>query len=62
MFMAGSEDKLMSVRLMEDMAWDYRRGVQTLVEEKRHDAVAVQSRVGVPWSQPRVWRRIVRQA
>lgn len=44
MVMAGSEDKLMGVRLMEDMARDYRRGVQTLVEEKRHDAVAVQSR------------------
>jgi hypothetical protein len=27
MVMAGSEDKLMGVRLMEDMAWDYRRGV-----------------------------------
>jgi len=42
--MAGSEDKLMGVWLMEDMAWDYRHGFQTLVEEKRHDAVAVQSR------------------
>jgi hypothetical protein len=40
----GSEDKLMGVRLMEDMARDYKCGVRTLVEEKRYDAVAVQSR------------------
>ena len=42
--MAGSEDKLMGVRLMEDMTGDYRLGVYTVVEEKRHNAVAVQSR------------------
>jgi hypothetical protein len=44
MMMAGSEDKLIGVRLMEDMARGYKRGVRTLVEEKRYDAVAVQSR------------------
>jgi hypothetical protein len=40
----GSEDKLMGVRLMEDMARGYKRGVRTLVEGKRYDAVVVQSR------------------
>ena len=44
MVMAGSEDKLMGVRLMEDMARGYKRGVRTLVEGKRYDAVIVQSR------------------
>jgi hypothetical protein len=39
-----SEDKLMGVRLMEDMARGYKRGVRPPVEEKRYDAVVVQSR------------------
>jgi pimeloyl-ACP methyl ester carboxylesterase len=42
MIMAGDEDKLMGVQLMEDMARDYRWEVQTLAEKKKLDVVTGQ--------------------
>jgi hypothetical protein len=35
MIMAGTEDKLMGVKLMKDMAEEYREGVKTLSGKKR---------------------------